>query len=199
MNCLVIAQATVSLTAALVCARLLNHDDERCRECAGTGSTVPDCRACKGYRSIKLHHAYALGYRKDELEDVDESDGYCECPVCDATTCDMCSGDGSVPAYEQAQQERRCLIFARYQKLPPLCTVDYRGRRRWSYDERLSAEAAGDLIEAGKAKRLCSVFGDEFYLRTGVEYLPLWHEARRRAKVASAEFRAALQQDTRHG
>ena len=186
MNSIAIAQATVSITAAIVRAQLLIRDYVRCRECSGTGSTDPTCRACHGHRSIKIKHAYALGYRKCDLEDIDESDGFCECPVCDATSCDMCQGDGQVPAYEEAQQERRALIFARYQRMPPVCTVDFRGRRHWDYDQLLSAEAAGDLIEANKAMRLNSVFGHEFYLRSKADYLPLWQAARERAKAATA-------------
>ncbi len=188
MNNFAIAQATIAVTAAIVRGRLLNKDTVQCRECKGTGSTAPDCRACHGHRSVKIKHAYALGYKKEWLEDIDESDGYCECPVCDGHSCDMCAGDGMVPAYEQAQQERRALIFARYQRIPPLCTVDYRGRRRWDNNQMLSAEAAGDLVEAGAAQRWGSAFGDEFYLQRGADYLTLWKGARDRAKAASKEI-----------
>jgi hypothetical protein len=170
--------ASLVVAGTILRAREMLSDVVKCRECEGTGSTDPDCRACKGHRSIKIKHAYALGYRKIDLEDVDESDGYCECPVCDADTCDFCQGDGSVPRHEQEQQLRRALIFARYQKLPPLCTVDYGGRRRREF-QLLSAEAAGDIIETGKAfRRNVLAFGDEFYLHADVDFLPLWRDAR---------------------
>jgi hypothetical protein len=177
-----------SILAAVVWreqARAINRDTVQCRECRGTGSEDPDCRTCGGHRSIRLKAAYARGWKKADLNDVDESDGYCECPDCEGHSCQTCSGDGTVPFHEQNQQERRVLIFARYQKLPPLCTVDYWGRRHRE-DQLLSPDYAGDLIESYDAHRFCSVFGDEFYLteKGKQRYLDLWRAARERAAAA---------------
>lgn len=164
-------------------ARDLNHQTVKCSECRGCGHEDPDCEACSGYGSITLEKAEALGWSRDDLEDVDESDGYCECPDCGGDTCELCSGDGTVPAYEAAQEERRALIFARYQRLPPVCTVDHWGRRHREV-RCLSWEAARPHHESGAAMRLNSVLGHEFYLRNKADFPSLWRAARERAKAA---------------
>lgn len=182
---LLAAQAAVAglvIAAGVFRARAMIHNTVACHECSGSGAERPGCSVCHGYRSIRLKAAYARGYCKAELRDVDESDGYCECPECEGDVCHFCSGDGSIPVHEQAQQERRVLIYARYQQIPPLRTMDYYGRPR-SEDQLLSAKAAGDLIEAGHGIRLNSVFGHEFYLtdQGKAQFAELWREARNRA------------------
>lgn len=52
----------------------------KCADCKGTGHENHDCKACDGYGDMKLRRAYALGYKKDELEI--EEDGWCRCPRC---------------------------------------------------------------------------------------------------------------------
>lgn len=133
-----------------------------------------------------MKRLHALGWRNADIEEIEE-DGYARCPSCDGDSCEFCEGEGRVPFFEQMQQERRALIFARYQRLPDLCTVDHRGRRRREY-QLLSAEAAGDLVGTGKATRLAVLaFGDEFYLRRDADFIGLWTAARERVRVAWAE------------
>lgn len=133
-----------------------------CEECNGTGSTEPDCKVCKGYRSLKVHAAYAHGYRKADLE-IDHSDGFCECPACDADMCDMCEGSGEVQALEQEQQLRRVLIQAKEGRIAPLISLDWRGRVHFG-DSLLSMEAARKAKRAGLILWWCSIFGDELRL-----------------------------------
>lgn len=132
-----------------------------CEECNGTGSTEPDCRVCKGYRTVKAHTAYAHGYRKVDL-DI-ESDGFCDCPACDADMCDMCDGSGEVQALEQEQQLRRVLIQAKEGRMAPLISLDWRGRIHFG-DALLSMEAARKAKRSGLIEWWCSVFGDELSL-----------------------------------
>lgn len=138
-----------------------------CEECNGTGSTVPDCWMCDGYRSVKVHAAYARGYRKAWLEDI-ESDGFCKCPVCDADMCGLCEGGGEVPALEQEQQFRRVLIAAKEDRVPPLISLDWQGRVRFG-DGLLSRHAARQARKAGLITWYCSVFGDELRLTSAGE------------------------------
>jgi hypothetical protein len=178
--------ASLVIAGWITIARAMNHDLVSCRECRGTGAQDPDCEICHGSRDVKLKRLYALGWKKGDLEDVDESDGYARCPSydCNGDTCEFCQGDGRVAFHEQIQQERRALIFARYQRMPPLCTVSYWGRRQREH-QLLSAEAAGDLVESGKATRLNVVaFGHEFYLGRGADFPALWREARERVREA---------------
>lgn len=180
--------SSLVIAGCITIARAMLHDDVECRECRGTGAQAPDCETCHGQRDVKLKRLYALGWKKGDLEDVDESDGYARCPSygCNGDTCEFCEGEGRVPFHEQLQQERRALIFAKYQQMPPLCTVDYSGRRRRDH-QLLSAEAAGDMIEAGKATRLnVLAFGHEFYLHRDEDFPALWRAARQRVKEARA-------------
>jgi hypothetical protein len=181
--------AALIVAVTITKARAMLHDTVKCRECRGTGACNPDCEVCKGTRYPRLKRLHALGWRNADLEEPDDGDGYARCPAsgCDGDSCEFCEGEGRVPFHEQNQQERRALIFARYQQIPPLCTLSYSGRRSREY-QLLSAEAAGDLVECGHATRLnVLAFGDEFYLGRGSDYPALWRAARERAAAARRE------------
>lgn len=180
----------LSFSAAIIAgtiffAREALNDRVPCIECRGTGAMNPDCRVCEGERYPRLKRLHALGWKNGDIEDIQE-DGYALCPSsgCNGESCEFCQGDGSVPFFEQIQQERRALLFARYQQIVPLLTVDYSGRIRREH-QLLSLEAAAPFIESGKATRLqVMAFGDEFYLRNDDDFPALWREARERARIA---------------
>jgi hypothetical protein len=166
-------------------ARMMIHDTVKCRECNGTGAQCPDCETCHGERDVKVKRLYALGWKKGDLIDIDD-DGYARCPSygCEGDTCGFCEGEGEVPFHESIQQERRALIYAKYQRFAPLCTIDYYGRRRRER-QLLSIEAAAPLLESHKAFRSTALcFGDSFYLMNDADFPELWREARARSAAA---------------
>lgn len=137
-----------------------------CVECKGTGSTEPDCGLCEGYRTVKAKRAYALGWKKADLPDLEE-DGYSECPQCydTARTCMFCCGDGTTDPIIHEQQRMRVLIQARHRFIPLVFRHDCRGffiRDREM--DLLSSTAAAELREEGMLHWFCSVFGDELHL-----------------------------------
>lgn len=154
-----------------------------CTECKGTGSTRPDCDLCEGYRSVLARRAYAKGWKKHELPEI-EYDGYCECPQCydEATSCMFCYGDGTTSPEIEAQQRMRVLVQARHGFIPLIFRTDYRGN--FIRDEAmylLSSRAAADAREEGLLHWYCSVFGDELHLTP---------KGRDAAKDAWREYRA---------
>lgn len=161
-----------------------DHTSEvTCAECKGTGSTVPDCELCKGYRSVKAKHAYAKGWKKEDLPEI-EDDGYCDCPQCydEASLCMFCYGDGTTDPIVNEQQRMRVLIQAKHRFIPLVFRHDYRGFFiRDSEMYLLSSTAASALRKEGMLHWYCSVFGDELYLT------PKGEEA---AKSAWREYRA---------
>lgn len=163
----------------------------KCFECDGTGSSVPDCELCKGDRTVKAKRAYALGWKKSDLGDIEE-DGYCECPQCyyEARTCMFCYGDGRVSQLIKDQQRDRVLIAARngYRGEIPLCfTHGYRDSRIEVDSEiyLLSHAHTRELRDAGLINWFCSVFGDEIYLTP---------EGEEEAKVAWRRYRILCRQ-----
>lgn len=145
--------------------------DITCFECAGTGSSVPDCELCEGYRSIKVKRAYAKGWKKHDLSHLIEDDGYCECPECydDASACMFCYGDGRVSQFVKDQQRNRILITARrgYRSTIPVCFTHDNRDGRIKIDREinlLSNEHARELRDQHLINWYCSVFGDEIYL-----------------------------------
>ncbi len=82
-----------------------------CPECDGTGAEKPDCWLCKGELTIKVQKAYRHGYKKDDLENL-EDDGYCDCPACDGETCHTCEGGGKVRADYLWREAQRVLLTA---------------------------------------------------------------------------------------
>lgn len=162
---------------------MIHGYEVECTACKGTGSSHPDCKLCRGYRTVKAKRAYAFRWKKADLVDLDD-DGYCECPSCgdDATTCMFCYGDGTTDPIIHEQQRMRVLIQAKHGFIPLVFRHDYRGF--FIRDENmylLSNEAAGALREDGMLRWYCSVFGDELYLT------PKGKEA---AKEAWREYRA---------
>lgn len=154
-----------------------------CAECKGTGSTVPDCELCNGHRSVKAKRAYAFGWKKSDLPEI-EHDGYCECPACydEATTCMFCYGDGRTDPIVHQQQRMRVLIQARHGFIPFVFRHDHRGffiRDKEMY--LLSNSAAAALQADGLLHWFCIVFGDELSLT------PKGEDA---AKAAWREYRA---------
>jgi hypothetical protein len=136
----------------------------------GTGSSVPDCSLCKGYRSINVKTAYAKGWKKSDLTDI-EDDGFCECPQCydDAATCMFCYGEGDVSQFIKDQQRNRVLITARggYRGRIPPCFRHGYNDGRIEIDREiylLSKEHTRALRDDGLINWFCSVFGDEIYL-----------------------------------
>lgn len=173
----------------------------QCVECKGTGSAAPDCELCGGYRTLKAKRAYAKGWKKEELPEI-EDDGYCDCPQCydEATTCMFCYGDGRTDPIVNEQQRMRVLIQAKHGFIPLAFRTDYRGH--FIRDEQmylLSSAAAAALREEGLLHWYCSVFGDELHLtpkgkeeaaKAWKEYRALcrrWiaSERKRRAEVAA--------------
>lgn len=136
-----------------------------CVECNGTGAKEPDCWVCKGQRSIHIKRAYLLGYKKGDLEGLDGSDDYCDCPryECHGDSCDFCEGDGKVTAIEAKQQAWRVLYFAARDEIPPLFSLDHRGRI-FAQDKLLSLTAARRCRDRGLISWFCSFFGDEISL-----------------------------------
>lgn len=144
----------------------------RCVECEGTGSSKPDCWMCKGDRSVSLKKAYRHGYKKVDLPEVYDDDGYCGCPVCDwdAHSCIFCGGDGEVDAFVAEQQRNRVLVFGLQSswraRIPPTFEVDDIGMLAIFRDasEYMSAEAVSVLRTEGLVQWLRSMLGDEVYL-----------------------------------
>jgi hypothetical protein len=136
-----------------------------CGDCRGTGAEQYDCWLCKGRRDIRATLAYRHGFRKADLEDL-EDDGYCDCPACGGHSCYWCGGDGEVAADIPEQQETRVLIFGLTQSIPPMRVREWwnGGRVRMDDDALLSRAAAASCREKGWTHWFCSVFGDEIYL-----------------------------------
>jgi hypothetical protein len=134
----------------------------RCPECSGTGAKHPDCRTCRGCRDLKLRRAYALGWKKDDLEI--EEPGWCRCPDCGGDVCGHCMGDGERRADEVRQEVFRVLVFAKTQCVPPIKTRDHRGSLRLDHEAYLSRTQAARLRERGIINWWSSCFGDEVYL-----------------------------------
>lgn len=137
-----------------------------CIECKGTGSTEPDCELCNGYRSVSAKRAYAKGWKKIELPEV-EHDGYCECPLCydTASTCMFCYGDGVAISGVEEQQRMRVLICALWKFIPPVFYVDHYGEFIVDRDmDLLSSRAGGELHRENLISWWKSIFGDEIYI-----------------------------------
>lgn len=169
----------------------------QCVECKGTGSSEPDCPLCEGYRTVKAKRAYAFGWKKRDLPDL-EDDGYSECPQCydTARTCMFCYGDGTTDPVIHEQQRMRVLIQAKHGFIPLVFRTDYRGH--FIRDEQmylLSSAAAASLRKEGMLHWYCSVFGDELYLTPNgeEEAAKAWKEYRALCKrwVASERERRA--------
>lgn len=142
-----------------------------CADCDGTGAEKPDCYLCKGMRSIKVRRAYAFGWRKGDLRDI-EDDGHCECPHCEGHSCGYCEGDGQRPLAEMRQEVARVLHYARRgRNLPPLRVIDHRGNPKWDHDAYLSKAATRACRNAGLISWFCSAFGDELSLTPAGERL----------------------------
>lgn len=165
-----------------------------CFECKGTGSSVPDCDLCGGYRTVKAKRAYAKGWKKADLEV--EDDGYCDCPACydEARTCMFCAGDGTVSQLVKDQQRNRVLLTAkasRSGKITPCFDLGYRDGRLEVSDDiyLLSNVHARELRDQGLISWWTSVFGDEIYLTA---------EGEAAAKLAHREYRALCRQWLAH-
>jgi len=143
--------------------------DVRCFECKGTGSSVPDCYLCEGYRSVKAKRAYALGWKKTDLIDLQE-DGFAECPSCydEARSCIFCYGDGKVDSFINEQQRNRVLIAAAHNRSdPPVCFRFERNTSRLEVDPQINLLSGAHARELKREQMItwyCSVFGDEIYL-----------------------------------
>lgn len=134
-----------------------------CFDCRGTGAANPDCQVCFGVRDLKVRRAVALGYRKDDLEDVDD-DGYCRCPhsACQGDNCALCGGDGMMREGQDQEEINRVLFYAMHQEIPPRSIYIGNGQWRREYDY-LSNAAGAICVERGWISRFNSIFGHEVY------------------------------------
>ena len=178
-----LSPTAIVLAGAILHFRGMLHDQVECLECGGTGAKVPDCHICKGYRSLSLKSLHARGWKNDDLEGL-QGDGMAECPAwdCQGAACSFCEGEGKVPRHEAAQQARRVLIYAKYGKLPPVCSVDWRGCRRRDHHQYLSAKAADQFVRDHKMLRSSSILSDDLIWRgTDDQWLAEWRKASRHA------------------
>lgn len=170
----------------------------QCKECEGTGSSVPGCKLCKGHRSIEIKHAHAGGWKNSDLTGLDYGDGYCDCPRCDAVSCMFCEGDCIVEPIVNTQQEMRVLVYGLGGRIPPVFRTDFRGKFAPDDDMHLlSRSAVAACREKGLVSWFVSVFGDEVYLTPEGEVAArdAWKEYRklcRRAIAAERDYRARI-------
>lgn len=130
-----------------------------CPECNGTGAEDPDCWLCKGDRTIRVHRAYRNGYKKADLENV-EDDGLCDCPACDGHTCGTCEGDGTVLTDYLWREAQRVLLSALQGCKEPFPRIEWSERggsvdvdallspagHAWLYDLGLSYGRIGNMF-----------------------------------------------------
>jgi hypothetical protein len=128
---------------------------------------------------MKLRRAYALGYKKDELEI--EEDGWCRCPRCGGDSCGNCLGDGYVYPEVARQQMVRVLLCGYTGDVPPLIYTDQWGRAHRDNNAYLSRAAAAEARERGYIHWFCTFMGDEISLtRAG--------EAALRAQLSMTQY-----------
>ncbi|MFC5358193.1 hypothetical protein [Azospirillum himalayense] len=99
-----------------------------CPTCNGTGADKPDCWLCKGDRRIKAHAAYRHGYKKADLEDL-ENDGWCDCPACHGESCRTCEGNGTVHADYLWREAQRVLLSEDARNTGPFPEMRWSGDR----------------------------------------------------------------------
>lgn len=185
--------ATALVIAATIChLREMHRDKVPCLDCSGTGAANPDCDLCHGERIVRLKALHAKGWKNDDLEEIGE-DGWADCPSygCEGDSCPFCEGEGQVPRHIAQQQTRRVLIYAKYGKMPPVCDVDWRGRRRRDHDQFLSLAAAEPYLEDCSMMRSRSILSDGLSWRgTDEQWLAAWRKASREAAMERALIRA---------
>lgn len=172
--------------------REMNRDMVPCLDCRGTGAADPDCDLCHGERSVRLKALHAKGWSNSDLVGID-GDGWADCPRdgCEGDTCPFCDGEGKVPRYQAQQQARRVLIYAKYGKIPPVCTVDSRGRRWRNRDQYLSLAAAEPYLDNRSMMRKRSILSDDIsWWGTDEQWLTAWRLASRQAAMERALVRA---------
>lgn len=185
--------ATALVIAATIChLREMNRDKVPCMECRGTGAKDPDCELCHGERAVRLKALHAKGWKNDDLQGLAD-DGWADCPRygCEGDTCAFCEGEGQVPRHVAQQQERRVLIYAKYGKMPPVCEVDWYGRRRRDHHQYLSLMAAERFMDENKIRRSRSILSDNIsWCGTNKEWLAAWQTASRKASMERLLVRA---------